>query len=81
MGEKRLPFPSFGLASKGQGGQGPLTLSLLYLLIWESQHPEDKFPWGEEPLGAYPDALGVAWAAGTGQGQQGVTKGRPERKM
>lgn len=33
-----LPFLRVGI-------QWPLSLSLLCLLIWESQHLEDKFPW------------------------------------
>lgn len=78
MGDRRLPLPSFGLTSKGQGGQGPLSLGLFHPLLWESQHPEDKFN-GVEPLGACPAALRVPWATEAGQRQQGLTRRDSER--
>lgn len=42
--EKAAP-PFLRVGVQGPGGQGPLSLSLIHLLIWKSQHPEDKFPW------------------------------------
>lgn len=42
IGERKLPLPSFGLVSKGHGGQGPLPLSLLHFLTWEFPTPRGQ---------------------------------------
>lgn len=86
MGERKLPLPSFGVASKGQGGQGPLPPSLFHFLIWESNTQRTDFH-GEEPLGALDS--GCPWGslssrgrpesvAGSDQGQAAREKGGGE---